>query len=159
MLEQPRRRKKNVVEGGSLGKRGEQVSGRTQEIVKRWEREPGEVNATVRNVNKPPVGNSSSKTSGKTAAGQSRDNARANIVSGWNRKPGDVKATTKSVERRNISIQDRELSPRTIQMYDRAFKETAADRTAAHANEKKQAEARAREEAARRAQQAARGRR
>lgn len=50
MLEQPRKRKKNVVEGGSLGKRGEQVSGRTQEIVKRWEREPGEVRSTTRSV-------------------------------------------------------------------------------------------------------------
>lgn len=59
---------------------------------------------------------------------------------------------------RGVGSSDR-TTARTIKMYDRAFGETAADRTAAHADEKKRAEARAREEAIRRAQQAARGRR
>lgn len=160
MVEQPRRRKKNVVEGGSLGKRGEQVSGSRQEIVNRWNREPWEVNATIRSVNKPPAGNPTSSSSQRPRSSSSQDNARANIVSNWNRKPGDVKATTTSTTAkpaRKAEITDR-ANARTIKMYDRAFGETAADRTAAHADEKKRAEARAREEAARRAK-AARGRR
>lgn len=84
-------------------------------------------------------------------------NAGETVARGSGTAASRARMSNKTTNRK-AEITDR-ANARTIQMYDRAFGETEADRTAAHADEKKRAEARAREEAIRRAQQAARGRR